>query len=47
MKRFYINHNGLIYGVHEYANSKREAISNYRKRWKLEYKHINLVCWEC
>lgn len=47
MKRFYINHNGLTYGVHEYAKSKREAIANYRDRWNLTGKRINLVCWEC
>lgn len=46
MKRFYIIHNGLVYGVHEYANSKREAIANYRTRWNLVGKRINLVCWE-
>ena len=46
MKRFYIHHKGLVYGVHEYANSKREAVANYRYRWNLAGKHINLQIWE-
>ena len=47
MKRFYIHHKGLVYGVHEYANSKREAVANYRYRWNLVGKHITFKYGKC
>lgn len=44
MKHYHILHDGLVYYVDVYATSKREAIAQYRKQWRLERKRINLVC---
>lgn len=46
MKHYKIYHDGLSYAVDEYASSKKEAIANYRNRWNLEGKRINLVCYQ-
>ncbi len=45
MKHYQIIHKGLVYCVDVYANSKQEAISQYRHQWNLENKRINLQIW--
>ena len=46
MKKYYIFHDGLVYAASVYADSKKQAIEEYRKKWNLENKRINLVIWE-
>ena len=46
MKKYYIIHDGLVYAANVYASNKRQAIAEYRKKWNLENRRINLVIWE-
>ena len=46
MNKYYIIHDGLVYAATVYANSKRQAIADYRKNWNLENKRINLSIWK-
>lgn len=46
MNKYYIHHNGLVYAASVYADSKKQAIADYRKKWRLENRRINLVIWK-
>lgn len=46
MKKYYIHHDGLVYAASVYADSKKQAIADYRKQWHLENKRINLAIWK-
>lgn len=46
MNKYYIIHDGLVYAASVYTSNKRQAIAEYRKKWNLENKRINLIIWK-
>ena len=45
MKHYHIMQKGFNYPLSVYATSKKQAIANYRKQYKLEGKRIGLTCY--
>jgi hypothetical protein len=46
MKRFKILCPGMIYAADEYATSKRKAINQYKRRWKLNRMPNKSIIWQ-
>lgn len=46
MNKYYIIHDGMVYAANVYANSKKQAIADYRYKWNLQNKRINLQIWK-
>jgi hypothetical protein len=46
MKHFHIHCPGMAYAADEYASNKKEALSQYRKRWGLSRMPQGFSIWE-
>ena len=46
MKHFFIICPGMAYAADEYASTKKEALSQYRKRWNLCRMPSGFSIWE-
>jgi hypothetical protein len=46
IKHYMIQARGFLYAVDEYATSKREALAQFKKRWKLSRMPNGYGIWE-
>ena len=46
MKHFMIHYPGMIYAMDEHADTKRDALLNFKARWKLARMPNGYSIWE-